>query len=64
MSGCEKRFSFFKRTGYAENSISRSLFFRNATSIHINATSTQLSQTSNIHGFFDLLLSVHRCWCH
>ena len=38
------------------------LFF--ATSIHIDATSTQLSQTSNIHGFFGLLLSVHRCWCH
>ena len=33
------------------------LFF--ATSIHIEATSTQLSNTSNIHGFFGLLLSVH-----
>ncbi|EHO73847.1 hypothetical protein HMPREF9944_00421 [Segatella maculosa OT 289] len=43
-------------------SLSHTSFF--ATSIHIDATSTQLSQTSNIHGFFGLLLSVHRCWCH
>lgn len=42
--------------------LSRTSFF--ATSIHIDATSTQLSQTSNIHSFFGLLLSVHRCWCH
>jgi len=42
--------------------LSHTSFF--ATSIHIDATSTQLSQTSNIHGFFGLLLSVHRCWCH
>ena len=35
-----------------------------ATSIHIEATSTQLSNASNIHGFFGLLLSVHRCWCY
>lgn len=34
------------------------------TSIHIEATSTQLSQIYNAHCFFDLLLSVHRCWCH
>ena len=40
--------------------LSRTSFF--ATSIHIEATSTRLSQTPNIHGFFDLLLSVHRCW--
>lgn len=42
--------------------LSRTSFF--ATSIHIEATSTQLSQTSNTHCFFDLPLSVHRCWCH
>ena len=42
--------------------LSRTSFF--ATSIHIDATSTQLSQTYNAHGFFGLLLSVHRCWCH
>ena len=42
--------------------LSRTSFF--ATSIHIEATSTQLSQTPNIHCFFELLLSVHRCWCY
>ena len=35
-------------------SFSHTSFF--ATSIHIDATSTQLSQTYNLHGFFDLLL--------
>lgn len=39
-------------------------FSKEATSIHIEATSTQISNTYNIHGFFGLLLSVHRCWCH
>ena len=34
------------------------------TFIHINATSTQLSTIANIHYFFDLPLSMHRCWCH
>lgn len=42
--------------------LSRTSFF--ATSIHIDATSTQLFITYNAHGFFGLLLSVHRCWCH
>ena len=35
-----------------------------ATSIHINATSTQLFPTANMHSFFDLPLPMHRCWCH
>ena len=39
------------------------LFFF-ATSIHINATSTQLFSTANMHGFFDLPLPMHRCWCY
>ena len=43
-------------------SLSHTSFF--ATSIHIDATSTQLSQTSNIHGFFGLLLTVHRYCCN
>ena len=38
------------------------LFF--AISIHINATSTQLSTIANTYYFFDLPLSVYRCWCH
>ncbi|ATV33945.1 hypothetical protein CTM44_09545 [Prevotella intermedia] len=42
----------------------RDIFSKEAISIHIEATSTQLSQTSNIHCFFGLLLSMHRCWCH
>ncbi|PDP42616.1 hypothetical protein CLI86_12405 [Tannerella forsythia] len=40
------------------------IFCHNVTSIHIEATSTQLSQTCNTHSFFGLPLSVHRCWCH
>ena len=42
--------------------LSRTSFF--ATSIHIEATSTQLSIIVNTHCFFDLSLPIHRCWCH
>ena len=35
-----------------------------ATFIHINATSTQLFPTANMHSFFDLPLPIHRYWCH
>ncbi len=40
-------------------SLSHTSFF--ATSIHINATSTQLSTIANTYYFFDLPLSVYRC---
>ena len=39
--------------------LSRTSFF--ATSIHIEATSTQLSTIANTYYFFDFPLSVHRC---